>query len=53
MSERIATCDTVLPLSQPITTIKGEVITEIPHQKGPVCNFSDFFLQPVSISRVT
>ncbi|KAK0480744.1 cytochrome P450 [Armillaria novae-zelandiae] len=34
MSERIATCDTVLPLSRPITTIKGEVITEIPIKKG-------------------
>ncbi|KAG7448520.1 cytochrome P450 [Guyanagaster necrorhizus] len=34
MSERIATCDAILPLSQPITTIKGEIITEIPVKKG-------------------
>lgn len=31
---RVAAADTVLPLSQPITTLKGEVMSEIPVPKG-------------------
>ncbi|KAF9259694.1 cytochrome P450 [Marasmius fiardii PR-910] len=35
-SERMAFEDTVLPLSQPITTTSGRVITELPIRKGQI-----------------
>ncbi|KAH9933804.1 cytochrome P450, partial [Fomitopsis serialis] len=31
---RVAVADTVLPLSQPVTTLKGEVMSEVPVPKG-------------------
>ncbi|KAJ7333951.1 cytochrome P450, partial [Mycena albidolilacea] len=36
--ERIATCDTVIPLAEEIRTTKGEVITQIPVRKGQILN---------------
>ncbi|KAJ7262937.1 cytochrome P450 [Mycena rebaudengoi] len=36
LSEQIATKDTFLPLTRPITTTSGERITEVPIQKGQI-----------------
>ncbi|KAF9257257.1 cytochrome P450 [Marasmius fiardii PR-910] len=39
VTERMAFEDTVLPLSQPLTTISGRVITELPVKKGQAIQF--------------